>query len=113
MELYLPSEQIIRLALGSTARIQPDGTDFALPAKVSFVSPEAQFTPKQVETRSERDKLMFRVKLRVPQSFVERHIEHVKTGARGTGYVWLAPGPPEWPAFLQKRLPGDPLDAEK
>lgn len=112
MEIYLPSEQAIRLALGSPARIQLDGTDFALPAKVSFVSPEAQFTPKQVETRSERDKLMFRVKLRVPQSLVERHIERVKTGARGTGYVWLDPGLPAWPAFLQKRLPGDPLDAE-
>lgn len=112
MEIYLPSEQAIRLALGSPARIQLDGTGFALPAKVSFVSPEAQFTPKQVETRSERDKLMFRVKLRVPQSLVERHIEHVKTGARATGYVWLAPGVPVWPEFLQKRLPGDPLDAE-
>jgi len=112
MEIYLPSEQAIRLALGSPARIQLDGTEFALPAKVSFVSPEAQFTPKQVETRSERDKLMFRVKLRVPQSLVEHHIERVKTGARGEGYVWLEPGLPTWPDFLQKRLPGDPLDAE-
>ena len=112
MEIYLPSEQAIRIPLGSQARIQLDGLDVALPAKVSFVSPEAQFTPKQVETRSERDKLMFRVKLRVPRSLVERHIEYVKTGARGTGYVRFNNSTPPWPAFLQRRLPGDPVDAE-
>lgn len=112
MEIYLPSEQAIRIPVGSQARIQLDGVDFALPAKVSFVSPEAQFTPKQVETRSERDKLMFRVKLRIPPSILERHIEHVKTGARGTGYVRFDSKSPDWPQFLQKRLPDDPLDAE-
>ena len=79
---------------------------------MSFVSPEAQFTPKQVETRSERDKLVFRVKLRVPPSLVERHVEQVKTGVRGTGYARLDPNPPEWPEFLQKRFEGDPVDAE-
>ncbi|PWB84576.1 MAG: secretion protein HlyD [Methylocystaceae bacterium] len=111
MEIYLPSEQVMRVPIGSQARIQLDGADFAIPAKVSFVSPEAQFTPKQVETRSERDKLMFRVKLRIPPSLIERHIEQVKTGARGVGYVRLDPNPPDWPDFLQKRIEGDPLDA--
>ena len=40
--------------------------EYAARAKVTFVAPEAQFTPKEVETRSQRDKLMFRVKLSVP-----------------------------------------------
>lgn len=111
MEIYLPSEQVMRIPIGSQARIQFDGADFAVPAKVSFVSPEAQFTPKQVETRSERDKLMFRVKLRMPPSLVERHLDQVKTGTRGTGYVRLDPNPPNWPDFLQKRIQNDPLDA--
>ncbi|WP_255683903.1 MULTISPECIES: HlyD family secretion protein [unclassified Xanthobacter] len=111
MEIYLPSQQAMRVPLGSQARIQLDGADFVIPARVSFVSPEAQFTPKQVETRSERDKLVFRVKLRIPPSLIQRHIEHVKTGARGMGYVRLDPDPPQWPDFLQKRFPGDPIDA--
>lgn len=111
MEIYLPSEQAMRVPIGSQGRIQFDGADFAVPAKVSFVSPEAQFTPKQVETRSERDKLMFRVKLRIPTSLIERHIEQVKTGARGVGYVRLDPNPPDWPANLQKRIQDDPIDA--
>lgn len=112
MEIYLPTSQAMRVPVGSQARIQFDGTEFAIPAKVSFVSPEAQFTPKQVETASERDKLVFRVKLRVPPSLVERHVDMVKTGARGVGYVRLEPDPPEWPDFLQKRFEGDPVDAE-
>lgn len=112
MEIYLPSTQVMRIPIGSQARIQFDGADFAVPAKVSFISPEAQFTPKQVETRSERDKLMFRVKLRIPPSLVERHLQQVKTGTRGIGYVRLDPNPPNWPDNLQKRIQGDPLDAE-
>jgi HlyD family secretion protein len=112
MEIYLPAAQAMRVPIGSQARIQIDGTDFAIPAKVSFVSPEAQFTPKQVETRSERDKLVFRVKLRVPPSLVERHVDQAKTGIRGTGYVRLGSTPSDWPEFLRKRFPGDPADAE-
>ncbi len=112
MEIYLPSEQAMRVTIGSQARIVFDGADFAVPAKVSFVSPDAQFTPKQVETRSERDKLMFRIKLRMPPRLIERHLDQVKTGTRGVGYVRLDPNPPNWPDFLQKRVQGDPVDAE-
>ncbi|ACM39502.1 HlyD family secretion protein (plasmid) [Allorhizobium ampelinum S4] len=111
MEIYLPLEQAMRVPIGSQARIQFDGADFAIPAKVSFVSPEAQFTPKQVETRNERDKLVFRLKLRVPPSLTQSHITMVKTGARGVGYVRLDPTPPNWPDSLQKRFQGDPIDA--
>jgi HlyD family secretion protein len=102
MEIFLPSEQAARLRIGADARLTVDALpDMAIPGYVSFVSPEAQFTPKQVETRSERDKLMFRVKLRVPEKIVEEHIEAVKTGMRGVGYVKLEETA-EWPAFLQK-----------
>jgi HlyD family secretion protein len=79
---------------------------------VSFVSPEAQFTPKQVETRSEREKLMFRVKIQVPPQLVSHYIEHIKTGVRGVGYVKVDPAA-TWPDWLQRDLlsagaPGDP-----
>lgn len=111
MEIFLPSAQAHRVAIGSEARIQLDILDFAIPATVSFVSPESQFTPKQVETPSEREKLMFRVKVRVPQELVLKHIDEVKTGVRGVAYVRVAGNePPEWPAFLQK-LPPDAAQA--
>jgi HlyD family secretion protein len=48
----------------------------------------------------------------MPPSLIARHLNQVKTGTRGVGYVRLDPNPPNWPDFLQKRVLGDPLDAE-
>ncbi|SLM46456.1 Membrane-fusion protein [Nitrospira japonica] len=102
MELFLPAEHAAALKVGAEARITVDynPTRSAI-AYVSFVSPEAQFTPKQVETKSEREKLMFRVKIQVPPDLVEQYIERIKTGIRGVGYVKLSDAA-VWPAWLQK-----------
>ena len=107
MEFFLPAAQAHRLSIGGEARIKLDILDFAIPATVSFVSPKSQFTPKQVETPSEREKLMFRIKVRVPPALVRRHIDRVKTGVRGVAYVRLRGNTqPEWPEFL-KKLPSE------
>ncbi len=106
MEIYLPAQDAVRVKIGADARIVFDVTpEYAARAKVSFVAPEAQFTPKQVETRSERDKLMFRVKLTVPPERVLAYIERVKTGIRGIGYVRLDDSV-EWPEHLNRPFPG-------
>jgi HlyD family secretion protein len=110
MEVFLPSSQAHRVAIGAEARIKLDIIDLTIPAVVSFVSPESQFTPKQVETQSERDKLMFRVKVRIPQKLVLDHIEQVKTGVRGVAYIRRSTKGSEqaspWPEFLQN-LPAE------
>ncbi|MFT5904454.1 MAG: HlyD family secretion protein [Cryomorphaceae bacterium] len=109
MEVFLPSGSAGKISIGAEARITIDAasSEYAIPALVSFVSPEAQFTPKQVETLSERQKLMFRVKIRIPHELVLRHIKKVKTGVRGIGYIRLD-DTVVWPANLEKRYPGDP-----
>jgi HlyD family secretion protein len=99
MEIYLPSDQAAALKTGAPARITVDyEPDRSAAAYVSFVSPEAQFTPKQVETKSEREKLMFRVKLQIPPDVVTHYIERIKTGVRGVGYVKVSPDAtfPQW-----------------
>ncbi|OHB62934.1 MAG: hypothetical protein A2Y76_11660 [Planctomycetes bacterium RBG_13_60_9] len=104
MEIFLPSEEAARARIGSEARITLDaGAGLAAPGYVSFVSPEAQFTPKQVETASERSKLVFRVKIQVPEELVASYIEYVKTGVRGVGYVKLDQYA-VWPNRLQNLL---------
>lgn len=104
MEIYLPSEQAAGLKAGADARITLDvAPGRAAVGYVSFVSPEAQFTPKQVETRSERDKLMFRVKIQVPKESVFAYIDHIKTGIRGVGYVKIKDSA-VWPSWLEKRF---------
>ena len=105
MEIFLPSRDVARIAIGAEARIVLDvAPGYAGAAKVSFVSPEAQFTPKQVETADERDKLMFRVKVQVPEEAVRRHIDKIKTGIRGGAYVRLDDSV-LWPAKLERRFP--------
>jgi HlyD family secretion protein len=68
------------------------------------VSAQAQFTPKSVETRNERDKLMFRVKVKLDSQLLKDHIKQVKTGVPGLAYVLLAPEK-NWPTSLQVRVP--------
>ena len=105
MEIYLPAQEAARVKIGADARIVLDARpEYAGRAKVTYVSPEAQFTPKQVETRSERDKLMFRVKLQVPSELILPYVDRVKTGVRGMGYVRLDDSV-AWPAFLERRFP--------
>ncbi|MGF1475268.1 MAG: HlyD family secretion protein [Geminicoccaceae bacterium] len=105
MEIFLPAEDAGRLPLGAEARIVVDPMpDYAIPAHVSFVSPEAQFTPKQVETLAEREKLVFRVRVRIPPELVANRTTHVKTGIRGVAYVRLRPSV-EWPERLNRRMP--------
>ncbi len=104
MEIYLPSEEAARVRIGDEARITLDyAPNRAAAGLVSFVSPEAQFTPKQVETRSERSKLMFRVKIQLPEELVASYIDYIKTGVRGVGYVKLDQYA-VWPDRLQNLL---------
>jgi len=105
MTIFLPTSQAGRVDLGAEARIIFDAApEYVVPASVSFVAPRAQFTPKEVETRSEREKLMFRIKLRIAPELLQQHIEKVKTGVPGVAYVRLDPAT-EWPPHLHVRLP--------
>jgi HlyD family secretion protein len=111
MEIFLPSEAAAAVKLGAEGRITVDyEPKRAVAGTVSFVSPEAQFTPKQVETKSEREKLMFRVKIQVPKELASRYVEQIKTGVRGVGYVKVKDAA-VWPARLQNVVPPTPTHA--
>jgi HlyD family secretion protein len=102
MDIYLSTADAGRAVIGSEARIVLDAfPNIALPAHVSYIATEAQFTPKAVETRSERDKLMFRVKARIDTALLENHAADVRTGLPGLAYVRLDPKA-DWPAELNK-----------
>ncbi|SMX48870.1 HlyD family secretion protein [Maliponia aquimaris] len=116
MEFFLPASAAPRVRLGDEARIVVDiMPDVAVPAVVSFVAPQAQFTPKQVETLEERESLMFRIRVRIPSELIAARLAQVKTGVRGVAWVRLA-GPdgsvPDWPEGLTpplaKVLPAPP-----
>ncbi|GGE60892.1 glycoside hydrolase family 43 [Streptosporangium jomthongense] len=104
MEFFLPASAAPKVRLGDEARIVADiMPDMAIPAVVSFVAPEAQFTPKQVETIEERESLMFRVRVRIPQELIMSRLSQVKTGVRGVAWVRLVGSDgtlPDWPEGL-------------
>jgi HlyD family secretion protein len=105
MTIFLPTADIGRLLVGSEARIVLDAVpQFVIPAQVSFISAEAQFTPREVETRSEREKLMFRVKVKIDPVLLTAHIEKVRTGLPGEAYVMLGGGS-AWPERFAVNLP--------
>lgn len=107
MTIFLPTSQAGRVRVGSDARIILDALpDYVVPAEVSFVAAEAQFTPKSVETRSEREKLMFRVRIRINPDLLKAYRDRVKTGVPGEAYVRLEESQP-WPDNLQVSLPND------
>lgn len=105
MTFFLPTEAAGKVALGSDIRLVFDALPgYVIPAKASFVASVAQFTPKTVETESERLKLMFRVRARIDTELLKQHIRQVKTGVPGMAYVKLDPAAP-WPANLEIKLP--------
>jgi len=105
MDVYLPTAQAGRLALGDEARLILDAApQYVIPATVSFVAADAQFTPKFVETESEREKLMFRVRLKVPAEVLSRYRDLVKTGLPGVAVARVSRSA-EWPPSLAVRLP--------
>ena len=105
MTFFLPATAAGRVAIGSEARIILDAAPhIVIPATISFVSATAQFTPKTVETASERQKLMFRVRAQVDRELLARHLQQVKTGLPGVTWVKLDANTP-WPATLQPNVP--------
>jgi len=108
MTIFLPAADAGRIAMGDEARIILDPVpDYVIPATVSFVAADAQFTPKTVETADERAKLMFRMKLKVDPQILQAFYTRVKTGVRGIGFV-RTKADVEWPADLQVKLPQPP-----
>ncbi len=66
LSIYVPETRLGRVKLGQPARVRIDGDNRAYQGKVTFISPEAEFTPKNVQTPDERAKLVYRVKITLP-----------------------------------------------
>ncbi len=64
--IYVSEEELGRVKLGQKADVSVDAyPDKNYPGKVIYISPEAEFTPKNIQTKDERTKLVFAVKIRI------------------------------------------------
>ena len=67
MRGYIPETDLGRVKIGQSARVTVDSWPGRIfEGKVSFISPEAEFTPKNVQTQKERVKLVYRIKITLP-----------------------------------------------
>ena len=61
---YLPHDEIASLKIGQKIQASlPEVKDKKFPGVIEFINPEAEFTPKNVQTRDERTRLVYGVKI--------------------------------------------------
>ena len=92
MTFFLPTGIAGKVQMGAEVKLVFDAApDYAFNAKVTFIDPVAQFTPKSVETQVEREKLMFRIKANLDADKLRKYIKNVKTGIPGVAWVKVDP----------------------
>jgi len=95
MNVYLSEDLAGKIPLGGDARVFLDAIpDKPFASRIAYVSSKAQFTPKEVESSEERQKLVFRVTI----SFTEYDDPRLKPGMPGVAYMRLNPSA-KWPAI--------------
>jgi HlyD family secretion protein len=63
--VFVPEPMVPRVKLGQSAKVVTDAGGEGLSGKVTYVSPRAEFTPRNVQTAEERSKLVYRIKVSV------------------------------------------------
>jgi HlyD family secretion protein len=74
IRIYVSERMLPRVNQGQEARIRVDGLDKEFPGRVSWVSPKAEFTPKNILTPETRTSLVYAVEVTVPNP--ERVLKH-------------------------------------
>ena len=70
--VFINEENLGKVKLGQNVEITTDSySEKVYDGKVIFISPEAEFTPKNIQTKDERTKLVFAVKIEVPNTEFE------------------------------------------
>ncbi len=66
LEIYIPETQLGEIKLGQQARVKVDSyPNKTFSGKVIYISPDAEFTPKNIQTKDERTKLVYAVKIHI------------------------------------------------
>lgn len=63
--IYIDEPFVPRVTLGQTVMLYTDAGGPGIEARITFISPRAEFTPRNVQTAEERSKLVYRLKATV------------------------------------------------
>jgi HlyD family secretion protein len=64
-DVFVPEPTVPQIKIGQAASIFTDAGGSAIPGTVAYISPKAEFTPRNVQTAEERSKLVYRVRIAV------------------------------------------------
>jgi HlyD family secretion protein len=64
-EVFVPEPAVPKLKVGQAATIFTDAGGAGISGTISYVSPKAEFTPRNVQTAEERSKLVYRIRIAV------------------------------------------------
>ena len=64
-DVFVPEPVVPRLRLGQQATVFTDAGGSGITGTISYISPKAEFTPRNVQTAEERSKLVYRVRISV------------------------------------------------
>jgi HlyD family secretion protein len=88
LRAYIPETKLGRVKLGQRVRVTSDTyKGKAYEGTITFISPEAEFTPKNVQTEKERVKLVYRIKVTIPNPQQE-----LKPGMPADGEIIIGTG---------------------
>lgn len=86
---YLPNADVTAAKVGASAKVVADAMpDVVFEAKVRRIGLEAEFTPRNIQTRSDRDRLVYPIELRIPnpehklRAGMNLHVELEASGAQ-------------------------------
>ena len=83
VRIYIPVPDLGKVRVGDRVRLEPDAMPGELfPGEISFIEDIAQFTPKNIEVRSDRITQVFATKVRILD-----HVERLKPGMEGTVFL--------------------------
>jgi HlyD family secretion protein len=72
LTLYISETELGKIKLGGTADVFVDAfKDKPFKGKIVYISPESEFTPKNIQTKDERTKLVFAIKLKIKNPNLE------------------------------------------
>lgn len=87
--IYVSEIALGKIKVGQNADIKIDSfKDKTYKGKIIFISPEAEFTPKNIQTEDERTKLVFAVKIQIPNPELE-----LKSGMPADAYIKISQQP--------------------
>ena len=83
VRVYVPVPELGKVHVGDKVSIEPDALpgEF-IPGEISFIEDIAQFTPKNIEVKSDRITQVFATKVRILDQ-----LERIKPGMEGTVYL--------------------------